>query len=414
MKSIILTSAFLALFAGILQAQPYVEGGNTRHRFAQLNLGANYRFLSNKNTLSYDYVNNELIPQQLNNQNEVGLIVGGTHFWGHADFYVLFPIAGWGKSNFSSGIETGTKIYPWRIENNKLRPFTGISLNAVSFNHGEGTTLSRTTSPLHFGFTFYKNQHLIDLSFSYNHKNEFNYYFNTLSAENINLHKFWFNIGFKYMLETTVGAEKGWKNGSTLKITEALSQKRKLNGFTLAVGPSSANFTSNSSFIEEDYPFLDNHKFVNLFPEFGVGYYWHKIDFHSNISYRNMKDELTAFGYLQKSSRRAITLEAFKFLSDYHGFAFFAGPAVSYEMLKSELKRGAASISKGSFNGIKPGITFGWDIRPNRIQTMVLRTNLRYFPNLDVTMENGKTISLDNLEFNFIQLVIYPGRMLIR
>jgi len=83
----------LQLFSEILSAQPYVEGGNTRHRCAQLNLGASYRFLSNKNTRNYDLNKEKLSPIELNSQNELGLIIGGTHFWGHADFYILFPVA---------------------------------------------------------------------------------------------------------------------------------------------------------------------------------------------------------------------------------------------------------------------------------------------------------------------------------
>jgi len=407
-----LTTILIFFLVGFLNAQPYVEGGNTRHRFAQLNLGVNYRFLSNENTKSYEFTNNDYFSKQLNNQNELGVIIGGTHFWGHADFYVLFPIASWGNGNFSSGVETGLKIYPWRIENKKIRPFVGTSLNAISFKEGEGVTLSRTSYPLHTGFTFNKRQYLIDLGVSYIIKNEFDYFFNTFSAQKIKTHNLWFNFSFKVMLETTVGAEKSWEDGSTKKITEVLAEKKRLNGFSIAVGPSSANFTARSSFNDEDYPFLDNHKFSKIFPEFGLGYYWHKPDVHFNISYRSMKDELVAYEYLQKSSRKAITFEAFKFLSDYHGFAFFVGPAISYEILNSKLSFQSNTLAEGYYKGIKPGISFGWDIRPNRIQSFLLRTNLRYFPNLNIRMTNGKTVSLDNLEFNFIQLVIFPERLI--
>ncbi len=39
----------------------------------------------------------------------------------------------------------------------------------------------------------------------------------------------------------------------------------------------------------------------------------------------------------------------------------------------------------------------------------MLRTNLRYAPFLDIE-HNSKVLSLQHLEFNFIQLVIYPQR----
>jgi len=56
-----------------------------------------------------------------------------------------------------------------------------------------------------------------------------------------------------------------------------------------------------------------------------------------------------------------------------------------------------------------PGITFGWDIRPNQLQGFILRTNLRYTPTDNIGEEGG--VSFSQLEFNFIQLVVYPGRI---
>jgi hypothetical protein len=103
-------------------------------------------------------------------------------------------------------------------------------------------------------------------------------------------------------------------------------------------------------------------------------------------------------------------LESFKFLIDYHGFALFAGLNLSYEQFSVHEKE-YQNLSTGTFDGIKPGITFGWDIRPNRLQTWYLRTNLRYFPNLFVTMPGGGSVHFEQLEFNFIQLVVFPGRM---
>jgi hypothetical protein len=41
----------------------------------------------------------------------------------------------------------------------------------------------------------------------------------------------------------------------------------------------------------------------------------------------------------------------------------------------------------------------------------VLRTNLRYYPNLEINSVAGGKARVDQLEFNFIQLVFYPQRM---
>src|SRR5690606_27366089 len=103
------------LISGIsLNAQTYVIGGNTRHRFAQLNIGFDYRFLANKNTQSYNLHNGILQSIQLAPLHETRIIIGGTHFWGHADFFVAFPLTHINFTGFKTGVETGSKYYPWR------------------------------------------------------------------------------------------------------------------------------------------------------------------------------------------------------------------------------------------------------------------------------------------------------------
>jgi len=49
---------------------------------------------------------------ELKNQNETRLIIGETHFWGHAHFYIAFPVTSFGKTGFTTGAETGSKILP--------------------------------------------------------------------------------------------------------------------------------------------------------------------------------------------------------------------------------------------------------------------------------------------------------------
>jgi len=63
-----------------------------------------------------------------------------------------------------------------------------------------------------------------------------------------------------------------------------------------------------------------------------------------------------------------------------------------------------------SENLVTPGLVFGWDILPGKTeQWFVLRTNLRWFPfeKLDI---NNKSFSLNQIEYNVIQAVIYPSR----
>ena len=99
---------------------------------------------------------------------------------------------------------------------------------------------------------------------------------------------------------------------------------------------------------------------------------------------------------------------------DYHGFVPFVGPALSYEKLSFVESFENTSSADVTENKISYGLTFGWDIRPNRIQSWILRTNLRWFPNLSLDVDTRSEISFDNLEFNFIQFIIYPNRLIKR
>ncbi len=392
-------------------AQVYMEGGKTRHRFAQLNLGTDIRFSPNANTSSA-FINNggQLENFQLKNQVENRFIIGGTHFWGHADFYVAIPFHSFEKTGFKTGVETGAKFYPWQIKNKKIRPYVGLALLQTQYQQGNGTELVRFKYPIITGITYNYKNHLLELGASYQAKNNYNYYINQTQIESVKTASLGFTFSYKYILETSLSAERNWQNGKTKRLTDTLASLHKLNGFTLAVGPSSTFFLKSATYNQDSFPFLDDHKSA-VFPEFGLGYYWHQPDLQLNLAYRNIKSEISAYDYLQRVERNALTLEVYHFFADYHGFAVFAGTAASLENLKVIEKHPNQPIISKSNQSIKPGLVFGWDIRPNRLQAWYLRTNLRYFPNINVSMPSRKKIYFDQLEFNFIQLVIFPGRL---
>lgn len=400
---------FLLIISGLsfsVQAQPYIKGGNTRHRFAQLTVGADVRTYLGAGSQGVRLNNGVQETFELSNQSQARIIIGGTHFWGHADFYVSFAVANIGKSGFLEDVEMGAKLYPWRLKYDKLRPYIGTSLLTTSYQQGNGGSLVKLKTPLLFGLTYMKRNNLFDVGFGYHYNNSEQYYIDKTTQATIKTQPFSFTIGYRRMLETTLSAEKDWKSGRTKLLTDTLAKLGRLNGLTLAVGPSSAFFLKQSAHNAEVAPFIDNHKVVFIPFDIGVGYYIHKPDIQFNLAFRNYKSTLTAYGYSQTAKRTSLVFEAYKYLFDYHGFALFAGPAMGYEWL-SVNDNGSSSTNQG----IKPGITFGWDIRPNRLQAILLRTNLRYTPNLNVTMSSGKSVVLDALEFNFIQVVIFPNRL---
>jgi hypothetical protein len=153
-----------------------------------------------------------------------------------------------------------------------------------------------------------------------------------------------------------------------------------------------------------DYP-------ISIMPDFGIGYFWHRSDLNIVSSYRSYGTETSAYGADQTLRRKSLGLEVTKFLFDYHGFVPFVGPLVSWENLSFEENFEGQPTRDVTEHKLGYGLAFGWDIRPNRIQSWLLRTNIRWFPNLKLQVEGDAGISFDNLEFNFIQLVVFPGRM---
>lgn len=427
--SFIITAIILLLNTQISTAQVYVEGGKTRHRFAQMTLGGDFLYIPSGGNSQYGSAFLTVLESyELQPQLFPRLTIGGTHFWGHADFYVTFPITNLLKDNFTNGneslkytydpgIETGAKFYPWRLEKNKLRPYLGASFNVIHFNQDDNgnqtTTISKTVYPLHLGLTYQYKNALIELGGQY----QFNavdddFYFRPTASTTLEFPSLAFHLGVKYAFETTISAEKPYLNGETEKTLKSLEAKNKLNSFSLAIGPSAA-FIINanaSDFNHGERAFLGNHKGTDVFPELGIGYYHHKWDAHANLSLRANTSRLSAFHLEQRLRRRAATFEIYKFIGDYHGFVPFIGPNVGYENINLiEEDNGIETINRTE-NKASFGISFGWDIRPNRLQSFILRTNLRYTP-IQIHPTDDATIIANQLEFNFIQMVIYPSRM---
>ncbi len=412
--------AFL-LVALCSEAQVYTEK-QTRHRFAQLNLGLDYQ-VSNGGSTSYLNTQGVIEELELGALQKPRILIGGTHFWGHADFYIAIPI--WYPSfesegqeiDFSTGVETVLKYYPLRIKHNRVRPFIGAALAPFNyeqsnqhFTFGNGPELNHTSIPLLAGLTFNRHNWLIELSALWNYDNRRNYFVAPRHEVHVTTPPLYFSLSGRYMIETTLSAEDGWESGETAELTEKLAQGGNLNAFYVAAGMSSAFWIGSSSYNESLRPYIEKYS-TSIMPELGIGYYLHKPDMNISMSYRGYRTTTDAYGTEQFLRRRSVGLEVTKFLWDYHGFVPFIGPVATYENLKFREDNAGITLLDLEESSLSYGLTFGWDIRPNRLQSWILRTNLRWFPDLEMDVAGGNSIVFDNIEFNFIQLVVFPGRM---
>ena len=397
----------------------------TRHRFAQLNLGLDFQSSFGGTTKYLDAQGN---TQSLNLANSYSprFIIGGTHFWGHADFSIAIPLYSPSiKRNNQEittlkGVETAFKYYPFRIENNKVRPYIGTSFAPKVFEHqnnnfqySSGPELNYTSFPLLCGLTFNSKNHLIEFGFSWNYQNRHDYYISRSQIEQIKTIPFYATLSYRYMLETTMSAEKNWESGRTKEVTNILAERGRLNGFYVGVGISSAFWLKQSDYNKTTRPYINKYGSSTM-PDFALGYYLHKPDLNIAIGYRGYSTSTNTYGAFQQLNRQSLLFEVTKYLFDYHGFVPFIGPTISDENLSFKEDFEGQNIFDVRERKLGYGLTFGWDIRPNRIQSWILRTNLRWYPNLFLEIEPYSKISFDNLEFNFIQLIIYPNRMIKR
>jgi hypothetical protein len=417
----------IVIFIGITHlcySQVYTEK-QTRHRFAQLNLGLDFQSSFGGSTKYIDELGN-MQSLKLTNSYSPRFLIGGTHFWGHADFYIAIPLFSTtlkkDKQEITAlrGVETVFKYYPLRIENNKGRPYIGTSLAPFyfeqrnnNFDYSSGPELNHTSFPLLGGLTFNSKNHLIELGLAWNYQNQQDYYISRNQIEKINTPPLYATLSYRYMLETTLSAEKDWESGRTKEVTDILAERGRLNGHYIGAGISSAFWLKQSEYNVAARPYINKYS-TSIMPDFSLGYYLHRPDLNLAIGYRGYGASTNTYGAVQQLNRKSLLFEATKYLFDYHGFVPFIGPTISYENLS--FKENFEGQRTFDVEEIKfgYGLTFGWDIRPNRIQSWILRTNLRWYPNLFLEVEPNTKVSFDNLEFNFIQLIIYPNRMIKR
>lgn len=416
-----LSCVILIGFAQLAYAQVYIEK-QTRHRFAQLNLGLDIQSGMGGSTKYLDPLG-RLQTMSLVNSYAPRLLIGGTHFWGHADFYIAIPLFSTTlKANNQEvtafrGVETVFKYYPLRIEHNKVRLYIGTSLAPFyfeqvnsNFTYSSGPELNHTSFPLLGGFTFNSKNHLFDLGLAWNYQSEQAYYIARDQVATITTPPFYATLSYRFMLETTLSAEKDWESGRTAEVTGILAERGQLNNLYIGAGISSAIWLTPSDYNEANRPYIGRYS-TSIMPDFTLGYYLHKPDLNLALGYRKYGSSTSTYGAIQQVNRTSFLFEATKYLFDFHGFVPFVGPSISYEHLSFQEDFEGQQTINAEQRKRGYGLTFGWDIRPNRIQTWILRTNLRWNPKLLLEVEPGANVAFDNLEFNFIQLIVYPGRM---
>lgn len=350
------------------------------------------------------------------------LTIGGIHFWGHADFYVSFPLPiRWSSRpdafsvlRYTHGIETGVRIYPLRLAPERISPYVGASFRMMSYGHQTAGTnythgfpeVERMAMPLQAGLTYTTPKYLMTTGVHYHPKSTLSYPISPTAFGSTSLSPVSITIGLIRYIDTDRSMASPNSIAQLNRKHELLKRHNRLSAWYTGIGPSAAmpRPLGRSSYIQHNYPYLRGEAIGGFMPDLTVGRYFYKPDLNIGLSYRTMGAHISGFDADLRFRRHSFMVETYKYLFNYLGFAPYLGSTVSLEQL-------SMNDNERRHIQIKPsiGLIFGWDIRVTNTGTSLLRTNLRWIPNLKLTV-GAEQIMFDNIEFNFIQYVYFFGR----
>jgi outer membrane protein W len=355
------------------------------------------------------------------------ILWGATHFWGHADFYIAIPVmnrqlsqtlpGGLRATSFVEGVETGLRVFPWAIEAGKLRPFVGVSFKGMSYaqvdqtldrSYGSVPSVSKIIFPVQAGLWYARKHTLFQLGINYRSLKQLHYPVARTEMADVSLSPWSFNLGVSYWLNAngsmaTPNGVQRVKQG-----LKTLAARNLLNCWYVGIGPSVSFEMSKSEYVKDKQPYLAQDSPGSFIADITAGRYFHKPDLNVGVSVRGQNATSSGYGTTLRYKRRSYMIEAYKFLGDYHGFVPYIGPTLSYENLTFTDTDGTLS-QQFQAQKLAVGIIVGWDIRLRQSEYWLLRTNMRYTPNLHLNA-NGKKVMFDQMEFNFIQFVWLVGR----
>lgn len=393
----------------------------SQHRFAQTYFGASSHFMLGGNTEYLDSLG-ILHKTDLPTTFQPKLVIGGLHFWKRVDFYVAFPLPNvkWGvttdnKYSYSAGIETGARYYPFKIQHGTISPYIGF--NWTNFNYSQkipgqyqGTYINRNALNLETGASFRYKGFILEFNFSYMATNSFRYAMSRTSYGTLNFSPISVGISMKYAFDFTAGSGSNESKKFNKKLDSLLVKKNWHNTFYIGLGPSGVFGLASNSYNSKFRSFIDDPLPGTVCPDFSIGYFFYKPQLNINISFRPMFFIQSGYNFIQKLDRISVALEAYHYLFNYKGFVPYAGMFVSYEYLHLIEKDEQTVVTKITTHLPGWGFMVGWDIKPNKSDWWVLRTNIRFMPYVNMKVNNENYI-ISQWEFNFIQFVIYPQRL---
>lgn len=402
------------------------EGDYQKQRldFAKMYLEIGGRFLP-----SFDgkvINNNEL--QTFNNPAAIikYLNWGGFHFWGHGEFYVSFPLSyqafkieGSNTSEIYHSVATGFRYYPKVYKEKSIIPFVGLNWSALEFSQTVNDDETQPTFAKDFilgmgaGILFGYKGFGVRLGLSYLPTTNWDYPISKFQKATIKTPNLSLQMGLFYAWDSTKDTHEEnivkWNSYPT--VSKQSLGSTTFGDFFIGIGPSISFSLNKSTYNQTAFPYLQDQIASSNYFDMVIGYNFNKAGLFTTLSFRNPKFETEGYGTKQTIKKTSLTFEINKFLIDYSGFTPYLGINIAYDQIKymEDINGSIREISMEK--KLEPGITFGWDIQPGKNQeAIILRTNLRWFPFSSFEVD-GEKFNFNQLEYNLIQVVFYPGRL---
>ncbi len=392
-RCLIVTFLIAALSAGSAYGQRH------RYNFAQTYIG-----------LQADYLHG---GENAPDFGAARILIGGSHFWYHADFYISFPLTTFALSesawNYSEGINTGGRYLPFGPGKRIPLPFVGLSWMTPSLRIGEGPDLQRSRLGLEGGLSLVvRKRHALEARVQYQRNATLTYPTSRESIVRITPPEWTFGLTFKKYFDTTAGNARPEAKAWVAAAEKTFEDRGALSAWSLAAGLTANVVLGGYRF--EGASFLPPRPSISLAPDLAIGYYFHRADLGVRLAYRPIRIGQQGHGYQWQLREHRLAAEGFKMLFDYHGFVPFVGLSLGALHQNYSTNDGERQIDKVSGWSPAAGLVFGWDIRPTNVDWFILRTNLRLNAATGI-----KTTDLNlrstQLEVNFIQMVVYPQRL---
>lgn len=404
MRTSIVFMLFMFLFS--LKAQ------KDRYRFAETYFGIETEWSFEHHSFSR-ITNGSIKSEQLPSTVSPRILIGGTHFWRKADFYVSIPLSnirlnGSQHIHLNNDVFTAFRYLPFALEHQTIRPFIGVGFNSKTMKIENGPSYNNWQWFYEGGFNYRRKNKIFGIEARYFPQNSFVNAFDRSLFQKTRTNPFSFSLSYKFAFDATAGYSSESSKNYMKTIHEKAKKAKVYNAFSFGIGLN-ALIPTGPSDLASQQAFFNDEIDGNVTLDMGLGYYFSQLDAALRVSFRPLKQEETAFDYTFQLRRNSTAFEAFKFIGDYHGFVPFIGPYASIDHYA--LKETDKGKIVNDWSGLKfgYGIVFGWDIRQTSMDYLILRTNLRYTPQMDYRSKGLKFTS-SQIEFNFIQIVFYPER----